>query len=163
MSDTADRLWGVVEQYVAAEGIELDDLVVVGSGTGTIVRITVDADSSVSADHIASLTRGISRLFDDEDPFSGSYTLEVSTPGLERKLRLPAHFAKSVGREAKVKVRGQGGFETLRGVITSADAGGFVLTDDDDGERFLEFGDVTSASTIFEWQKTSKSGTKVGR
>jgi ribosome maturation factor RimP len=157
VSDVADRLWSVVEPYVAAEGIELDDLEVMGRGTGTIVRVTVDDEDPVGVDRIAALSRGISRLFDDTDPVSGSYTLEVSSPGLERKLRRPAHYAKSLGREVKVKVKGPEGFETLRGTISGADASGFVLTVDG-GERRVDFSDVASAYTVYVWQKSPRPG-----
>lgn len=162
MSDVAERLWDMVEPYVAAEGIELDDVEVVGRGPGTIVRVTVDGDRPVAVDRIASLSRGISRLFDDADPIPSSYTLEVGSPGLERKLRRPAHFAKSVGREVKVKVKTAERFETIRGVIESADDTGFTIAVDDE-ERRIEFADVTSASTVFEWEKSPKPGGKKGR
>ena len=154
----AERLWTVVEPYVAAEGVELDDIEVVGKGNGTIVRVTVDGDEPVGVDRIAALSRGISRLFDAEDPIAGSYTLEVGSPGLERKLRRPSHYAKSVGREVKVKIKGPEGFESLRGVIAAADASGFVLTGEG-GERRVAYTDVTSASTVFVWQKSPKPGT----
>jgi ribosome maturation factor RimP len=161
VSDVAERLWNVVEPYVAAEGIELDDLEIVGNGRGTIVRVVLDGGDPVAVDRIASLSRGISRIFDEEDPFAGSYTLEVGSPGLERKLRRPAHYGKSIGRDAKVKVKGAGGFETLRGTITAADDEGFVLRVEGE-ERRIAFADVTSASTLFVWQKSPKPG-KEGR
>lgn len=159
VNEVADRLWNVVEPYVAAEGIELDDLVVIGSGPGRIVRIIVDGTEPVGVDRIASLSRGISRIFDAQDPISGSYTLEVGSPGLERKLRRPVHYAKSVGREVKVKVKGSDGFEMIRGVITFADGSGFGIKVDDE-ERRIEFPDVTSANTLFVWQKNPKPGIK---
>lgn len=161
MSDVVDRLWNAVEPYVAAEGIELDDLEVVGKGKGTIVRVLVDGGEPVGVDRIASLSRGISRIFDEADPFAGSYTLEVGSPGLERKLRRPTHYIKSVGREAKIKIKGASGFETLRGMIAAADDDGVVL-EVDGQERRIEFADVSSASTIFVWQKSPKPG-KEGR
>ncbi len=157
MNEVADRLWNVVEPYVAAEGIELDDLEVLGRGPGTIVRVTVDGKDPVGVDRIAALSRGISRLFDSEDPVAGSYTLEVSSPGLERKLRRPSHYAKSLGRVAKVKVKGPSGFETLRGTITEADVTGFTLLVAE-VERRIEFADVASARTLFVWQKNSRPG-----
>ena len=52
-SDVADRLWGLIEPYVAAEGVELDDVQVVGSGSGTIVRVMVDGPGPVDVGHIA--------------------------------------------------------------------------------------------------------------
>ncbi len=161
-SDAATRIWNVVERYVAAEGVELDDLEVVGGGSGTIVRVTVDAEESVGVDLIASMSRGISRLLDDEDPISGSYTLEVGSPGLERKLRRPSHFAKSVGREARVKVKGPKGFETLRGRIAAINGSGFEMEMNGD-HRHLKFSDVQSATTIFNWSKGSKSSSREGR
>ena len=162
MSDVADRLWTVVEPYVAAEGVELDDLEIAGQGSGTIIRITVDAEDPVGVDMIAALSRGISRLLDTEDPISGSYTLEVGSPGLERKLRRPAHFTKSIGRDAKVKVKGPEGFETLRGRIASVNGSGFEM-DLGDGRRRLQFSDVTSAGTIFTWDKSPKPGSREAR
>ena len=162
VSDVADRLWDMVEPYVAAEGIELDDLEVVGSGSGTIIRVTVDGDTPVGVDHVASLSRGISRLFDAEDPIAGSYTLEVGSPGLERKLRRPAHFAKSVGREAKIKFRGPLGFESLRGTIAAVNGSGFTIEVDQEPHR-VAYQDVTTASTVFVWQKNAKPGPGKGR
>ena len=82
MSSVAERLWDRIDPYVAAEGVELDDVEVLGGGQ--IVRVTVDADGALGVDTIADLSRGISRLIDEDDPFPGSYTLEVSSPGLDR-------------------------------------------------------------------------------
>ena len=79
-----DRLWADVESYVAAERIELDDLEVLGEGPAKIVRVTVDGEG-LGVDRIADLSRGLSRIFDEIDPFDGAYTLEVSSPGLERE------------------------------------------------------------------------------
>ena len=101
MTGVAERLWGTIEPYVAAEGVELDDVEVLGGGQ--IVRVTLDADDSVGVDMIAELSRGIGRLLDADDPIKSAYTLEVSSPGLERKLTRPRHYEKSVGREVKVK------------------------------------------------------------
>ena len=77
MADAAQQLWDVVEPYVSAEGVELDDVEVLGGGK--IVRVVVDSDQSLGVDRIADLSRGISRLIDEDDPFSGSYTLEVTS------------------------------------------------------------------------------------
>ena len=161
MSDRASRLWALVEPYVAAEGVELDDLEVVGRGNGTIVRVTVDADNKVDIDRIASLSRGLSRLLDAEDPIAGSYTLEVGSPGLERRLRRPQHYAKSVGREARVKVKEPSGHVSLRGRIKSVDGSGFELETDGDTRRVL-YEDVSSARTIFTWEKSPKPGRREG-
>ena len=159
MSDTAERLWGVIEPYVAAEGIELDDLEVLGHGAGTIVRVTVDGDETLSVDRIAELSRGISRLLDDDDPVSGSYTLEVSSPGLERRLRRPRHYEKSLGRDVKVKTKGPvAGSVNHAGELLEADDDGFVVGTEAGAHR-IAYADVASARTVFVWEKAAKPGT----
>lgn len=165
MSGTAERLWSLVAPYVEAEGIELDDLEVVGAGNGTIVRVTVDGPvveddgrAPVGVDRIAALSRGLSRLLDAEDPVDGAYTLEVSSPGLERKLRRPTHYEKSLGREIKVKTHGRvEEARQHRGILTAADADGFTVEIDGRPREFA-YEDVASARTVFEWEKAPKPG-----
>lgn len=158
MSGKVERLWAVVEPYVAAEGIELDDLEIVGKEPGVVVRVTLDADKGVGVEKLAELSRRLSRLFDEEDPVAGSYTLEVSSPGLERKLRRPSHFEKSIGRDVKIKSRVPvGGDYSHRGVLVAADSDGFDLEVDGESRR-IAYGDVVAARTVFEWEKASKPG-----
>ncbi len=160
VSDVTGRLWEMVEPYVADEGIELDDLEVRGAGPGTIVRITLDGEPPLGTDRIARLSRGLSRLIDAADPIPSSYTLEVSTPGLERALRRRRHYEKSVGREVRVKTRAPvDGDTTHRGVLEDAGAEEFVL--DVDGERRrIAYSDVARARTVFTWEKSAKPGTR---
>jgi ribosome maturation factor RimP len=155
---TVDRLWKVVEPYVAAEGVELDDLEILGAGRGTIVRVTVDSPTAVDVDHLANLSRGISRLLDRDDPVAGSYTLEVSTPGLERKLRRRRHYEKSVGREVKVKtVRPVAEAHQHRGVLKDVGEDDFVV-EVDGRERRIAYAEVSAARTVFEWARAPKPG-----
>ena len=159
MSSVAQKLWDRIDPYVAAEGIELDDVEILGGGQ--IVRVTVDGDGTVGVDRIAELSRGISRLIDADDPFKGSYTLEVSSPGLERKLTRPRHFEKSIGRQVKVKTfREVGDTKEHRGIITRIGESGFTL-DIDDHEREIPYGDVSSARTVFVWEKGARPGKDV--
>jgi ribosome maturation factor RimP len=152
----AERLWDRIGPYLAAEDVELDDLEVLGGGK--IVRVTVDAEESLGIDRIAELSRAVSRLIDEEDPFSGSYTLEVSSPGLERKLRLPRHFEKAVGRTAKVKTHTPiDGDKTHTGTIVANDDDGFRL-DVEGAEYQIAYSQVASAHTVFVWEKAGRSG-----
>ncbi|MFQ5554884.1 MAG: ribosome maturation factor RimP [Acidimicrobiia bacterium] len=158
MSDPTSRLWDVVETYVSAEGIELDDVEIRGVGPGTVVRVVVDADTGVGVDHIARLSRGLSRALDADDPMAGAYTLEVTSPGLERSLRRPRHFEKSIGREAKVKTRVPVcDAKNHRGKIRASDERGFVL-EVDGAERRIGYDDVAAARTVFVWEKKAKPG-----
>lgn len=158
MTGTVERLWAVIDPYVAAEGIELDDLEIVGKAPGVVVRVTLDADGGVGVDRLAEVARGLSRLLDAEDPIDASYTLEVSSPGLERKLRRRRHFEKSLGREVKIKSRSEiAGQHSHHGVLALAEDDGFVVEVDGE-ERKIAYGDVVSARTVFAWEKAAKPG-----
>lgn len=153
----ADRLWDRIGPYLAAEDVELDDVEVLGGGK--IVRVTVDADEPLGVDRIAELSRAVSRLIDEEDPFTGSYTLEVSSPGLERKLRRPRHFEKAVGRTAKVKTHTPlAGSKTNTGTIVRAGDDGFQIRIDDESHD-ISYSQLASATTVFVWEKAGRSGT----
>ena len=158
MTSQVERLWAVIDPYVAAEGIELDDLEIVGKTPGVVVRVTLDAASGVGVDRLADMSRGLSRLLDETDPIEGRYTLEVSSPGLERKLRRQRHFEKSIGREVKVKSSSPvAGEHNHHGLLVAADDSGFVL--EVSGEkREIAYGDVVSARTVFAWEKAAKPG-----
>lgn len=164
MGSVPDRLWSEVESYVAAEHLELDDLETLGAGSGRIIRVTIDSateGAEVDVDRIAKLSRGLSRMLDDLDPFEGSYTLEVSSPGLERKLRRPRHYEKSVGKEIKVKTAVPvAGERTHTGVLTAADDSSFTISIDGEPRR-IEYDEVASARTVFEWKKAAKPGSRL--
>lgn len=154
MSDLAGQVWGLVEPYLAAEGVELDDVEL--HGGGKMLRVVIEAEEPLDVGRIAALSRGISRLIDENDPFPGSYTLEVTSPGLERKLRRPAQYRKSVGREVAVKTYAPIGDEKHhKGRLISADDEGIVV-DVDGTERSITYGDVAVARTVFVWEKGNK-------
>lgn len=156
MASVQDRLWDRIDPYVAAEGIELDDLEILGGGQ--IVRVTVDAETPIGVDLIAELSKGIGRLIEDDDPFSGSYTLEVSSPGLERKLTRAKHYHKSIGRDIKVKTLAEiEGDKNHHGALVTADETGFTI-DMDGIERRFRYEDVSSARTVFVWEKGARPG-----
>ena len=149
-------IWELVEPYLAAERLELDDLELLGHGRGRILRVTVDGEG-VDVDRLASLSRGLSRLLDNETDLEGSYQLEVSSPGLERKLRRPVQFAKSIGREVVAKVKMGDTNRTMRGSIVDAGERSFTV-EGDEGQTVVDYEDVVSARTVYRWQKTPKPG-----
>lgn len=156
MVSVQDRLWDRIDPYVAAEGIELDDIEILGGGQ--IVRVTVDAGDPIGVDLIAELSAGIGRLIEEDDPFSGSYTLEVSSPGLERRLTRFNHYNKSIGRVVKVKTFAAiDGEKNQQGVLVGADEEGFTI-DIDGTERKLRYRDVSSTRTVFVWEKSARPG-----
>lgn len=156
------QLWDRVSAYLAAEALELDDLEVSGSGRGKVIRVIVDGPEQVDVDRLARLSRGLSRMLDEDEPFPGAYTLEVSSPGLERTLRRPEHFAKSVGRVVTVKTAHEvDGATAHRGTVVATTDDGFVV-EVNGANRTIRFDEVAKARTVFEWGPKPKPGTKSG-
>lgn len=158
MADAPEELWNVIAEYLEAERLELDDIELLGSHTkGRILRVTVDG---ADLDRLADLSRGVSRLLDQHDVVGGSYNLEVSSPGLERKLRRPAHWQKVIGREVTVKTQ-QPIDDSRRhdGVVVDADA--VAASVEIDGRiRRIPFDAITSARAVYRWEKPVKPGQK---
>jgi len=101
MADAMSRVTSLVEPIVVDAGFELYDLV----REGGIVRVTVDCPEGVGMDALRDVTKRVSICFDDHDPIPGTYTLEVTSPGLERTLRLPHHFQGAVGERISLKTK----------------------------------------------------------
>jgi ribosome maturation factor RimP len=158
-----DELLGLLASTIAALGLELVDADVrVG-----LVRVVVDRAGGADVDSIAEATRAISALLDAHDPQPGRhYTLEVSSPGVERPLRAPRQFAKAVGEVVTVRtVTGGQGERRVKGRLTAVDEEGFVLEGQGLGEggRRFSYDEVERARTVFEWPAPAvPSGTRRG-
>ena len=151
---TVDRVRAVVEPVVAAADLELYDVELAGA----VLRVLVDKDGGVDLAVLGEVTRAVSEALDADDPLPGRYTLEVSSPGLERKLRTPAHFAAALGKKVRVRtVAGTEGDRRVEGELTAADDDGVVLATPE-GERRIAYGDVERARTVFEWGPTPPPG-----
>jgi ribosome maturation factor RimP len=162
MDDLEARLWDLVGPYLAAEGVELDDLEVRGGGGARLVRVTLDAPGGMDVEAIARASQGLSRLLDQADLLAGAYTLEVGSPGLERELRRPTQFGKALGREVVVTTLDPlDGSRRHRGVLdeVTGEAVTLLLTE---GTRQIPFGQVAEARTVFRWEKAPKPGHKRG-
>jgi ribosome maturation factor RimP len=125
-----------------------------GSGRPRTVRVLVDRDGGVDLDLITDLTRDISPALDDAPGFSGPYLLEVSSPGLERPLRRPAHFEAALGQTVTISYHTEAGPRRARGVLVEADAGHCVV-DADGAREQIAYTAVTKARTVFEWGPTA--------
>jgi ribosome maturation factor RimP len=160
MPTVAERVADAVAPVLDERGLLLHDL----EHSGTSIRVVIDrADvedgRGLDVDALAAATRAISRLLDELDPIDGHYTLEVSSPGLERPLRTPAHFARAVGADVSVKTRpGSDGERRVEGTVQSADDDGFTLTLADGGTRRIRYDEVEKARTTFAWGPAPKPG-----
>jgi ribosome maturation factor RimP len=134
-------LAALIEPVVAKAGYDLEEVVVTPAGRRRLVRVVVDADSGVSLDDVAEVSRAISTALDEHDAAVGAapYVLEVSSPGVDRPLREPRHWRRAVGRLVQVPVTGQ---SAVTGRVLRADDAGVLLAvgDTERGYRYEELG-----------------------
>lgn len=155
-----DTLWGLIGPWLDAEHLELDDLELKGSGRGRTLRVVIDGDEGVDLDRLAELSNGISRLLDSETDMDEPYQLEVTSPGLERHLRRPRHYEKSVGREVSVKARTDEGTVVVKGTLENADGERISVRAEGGSTHELRLDQVVTARTVFRWEKSPKPGKK---
>src|SRR5205807_9965183 len=117
-----DRVHELVEPLLAAHDVEVVDVEQLG---GTL-RVTVDRPGGIDLDAVSEATLVVSDALDHHDVIPGRYTLEVSSPGLERPLRTPAHFQRFVDSDIAVKTKADvEGDLRVEGTLESAVAAGF--------------------------------------
>ena len=137
---------------------------------GKTLRVTLDtppgSDGGISLDVLSLATRLINRELDHEDPIASAYTLEVTSPGLERVLRTAAHFQREVGKDITVRLAGhavaEGEQRRVDGKLVSADEHTATLLLDDGTERTVQIDEVDKARTVFEWGPKPKPGKSPG-
>jgi ribosome maturation factor RimP len=142
----------LVRPVVEASGLELWDVSFRKEGGRMVLRVMVDRAGGVDLDAISATSERLSRRLDLEG-FSPErpYALEVSSPGLERALREPRHFERSVGERVRVKtVSPVEGRRVHEGALVSADAEAIVIASEG-GELRVPYADVASAHTVFDW------------
>ena len=155
------RVWedvsAAVGPAVAATGCTLYDVEVAGKGPQRTVRVLVDREGGVDLDAVTEVTKAISPALEQLDSLDGPYLLEVSSPGVERPLRLPEHYARAQGETVTIKFHTESGPNRLRGTLVDSNDERCVV--DVDGElREIAFADVTQARTVFEWGPQPRPG-----
>lgn len=150
----------LVRPVVEQAGYELVELTYSGAGGRRALRVTVDRADGLDVDAIAALSEKIARRLDLEDFGEGRYELEVSSPGIERPLRAPAHFARFVGAQVKVKTTTPiDGARVHHGQLVASDETGITVEVEGLARR-VAYADIASARTVADWDAELK-GTKV--
>jgi ribosome maturation factor RimP len=151
--DQAKVVRDLVEPALSDQGFQVFD--VEFSGGRLVVTVTkpegVDLEALTQANHI------VSDLLDEHDPIPADhYLLEVSSPGLERSLRTPEHFAGALGETVSIKVKPHvGGERRHEGLLEAADDEGVSV-----GGRRFSYADIDKARTVFVWGPAPKPTTK---
>jgi ribosome maturation factor RimP len=111
----------------AASGIEIVDVELTGSGKAAAIRVYIDKPGGLVIDDIAAANGWIDAVIEKLDPIKGHYTLEVSSPGIDRPLRTLEHFARVVGDVAQIKTDPIGGRANWTGVLAGVDGDDVLL------------------------------------
>ena len=136
-----------IKLAVESLGANLYDIVRTKAHDRNIFRVLVTAEGGISLDKCAEISRMISPILDVDEPMNGEYILEVSSPGIERKLRTKEHFKASVGEKVKVK---DFATETYKGELIFADDQKIIVKTEFADEE-ITYDSILSAATYFEW------------
>jgi ribosome maturation factor RimP len=128
-----ERLQQMIEPLVNGQGCELWGVEFVSSGNHTFLKIFIDSKEGVDIDDCERVSRQVSSLLDVEDPLPGKYTLEVSSPGMDRRFFRPSQYGEYVGARVSVKLRQLvNGRRNLKGRLSASDGKGVTLLIDDE-------------------------------
>lgn len=159
-SAVANKVAALVAPMADALGLEIYDI----DYNGGILRVVLDTPAGqpagVSLDDLSLVTRQLGRELDHSDPVPGRYTLEVTSPGLERTLRRPEHFAREIGKTVNVRLHAPiNGTRRVQGLLVAA-SGSVVTVRDADTLVDVEvaIADIERARTVFEWGGADKPG-----
>jgi ribosome maturation factor RimP len=138
----------LAERAASTHGVEVLELKLRGQGRGRVLSVILDADDPVEADVVERVSKDLSRALDQADPLPGSYTLEVTTPGLGRPLQTARDFRRQRGHEVSI-VRG-GDAPSVQGVVLDADDQAVTL-DVDGSELQVPLSDVVRGKVVLPW------------
>lgn len=153
----ADVVRALVEPLAADAGADVYDVTLAG---GKLV-VALTRTGGIDLETLTTVSRQLNAALDEQDPISGSYTLEVTSPGLERTLRTPEHFEGAVGDEVTIRTKPDvEGDRRVRGTLAAADATSATVVLEDGGERTVALADIERARTVFTWGAPDRASAK---
>lgn len=136
-----------IEKVVESLGASLYDIEVVSEFDETIFRIMITKQGGVNLDDCAQISRELSPFLDVNPPMENEYRLEVSSPGIERKLMNPKHFIQSIGEKVKLKIADVG---QIIGLLKDANEKEIAIEVNGETKTFA-YPQINKARTYFEW------------
>ena len=150
-------LKAILEPAVTALGFELWGVEYLVRGRHRLLRVYIDGPNGITVDDCAAVSHQVSGVLDVEDPIPGEYTLEVSSPGLDRVLFEQAHYARYVGSLLVVRTQAPvSGRRRFRGRLQSVSDDGVVLVLDEGGEKAFAFADIDKAQIEPEFSNNKR-------
>ena len=153
MDPTLTRVWQLGAPLVESEGMEIVDIDFrhEGSRGGRVLRLYLDKEGGPNMDDLSRVSRQLSELLDVQDTIDGAYTLEVSSPGINRPLKKPAHFARFVGKRIRVRTRDLiDGRRSFLGILGQVVEDSVILTQE--GKRYqIPFSMIEKSNYEHDW------------
>jgi ribosome maturation factor RimP len=152
MGPIEERLMRLLEPTITAMGYELLGLEYVGQGKHSRLRLYIDGPSGIGVGDCEAVSHQASGILDVEDPIKGQYSLEVSSPGLDRPLFKPGHFAKFLGHQVKLRTRlAIGGQRNFQGEIQAVENDDIYISIENGEQLKLAGRDIERANLIPEF------------
>ena len=153
MDPTLTRVWQLAAPLAEGEGMEIVDIDFrhEGSRGGRVLRLYLDKEGGPNMDDLSRVSRQLSELLDVQDTIDGAYTLEVSSPGINRPLKKPAHFARFVGKRIRVRTRDLiDGRRSFLGILGQVVEDSVILTQE--GKRYqIPFSMIEKSNYEHDW------------
>lgn len=157
---TTDQVHELVAPLAEAAGAHVYDV----TFTGGKLVVALSRPGGIDLETLTDVSRRLNVLLDEHDVVPGSYTLEVTSPGLERTLRTAEHFAGAVGDEVTVRTKPDvEGERRVRGTVRRVEDDDVTIAIEDGTERTLDVADIERARTVFTWGGAEKPGASTSR
>jgi ribosome maturation factor RimP len=146
-SSVVGRIWRIAAPLVTEYGMEIVDIDYRREGRGNVLRFYLDrVGGGVTIDELSAMSRRLGDVVEVHDVIPGRYLLEVSSPGLNRRLRQPDHFRRYLGKRVRVRtVERAAGRRSFVGPLRAVQDGGVVIAADD-GDQFIAFDNISQAN-----------------
>jgi ribosome maturation factor RimP len=162
MDATVARIWELAAPLAQTQGLEIIDIELrpEGSRGGRVLRLYLDKDGGPNMEELSQVSRELGALLDEHDIVEGAYTLEVSSPGINRTLKSPEHFKRFIGKRVRVRTREliQGRRSFLGPLL---DVSTDRITVNQDGTHFeIPFAVIEKSNYEHDWSAEYAAGSK---
>ena len=158
-----EKLEATLTPVVELQNYELYDIEYVKEGGGRILRLFIDKDEGIDIDDCERVSRAVEAVLDEQDLISGEYRLQVSSPGVERKIKKPAHFTRFIGHKMEVRLFAPhepvSGRKKFTGILTAfANNQAILKTPEDDQSFTFDLQDISACKLIWDFSSNTKGG-----
>lgn len=161
-SAVADKVAALVAPMADALGLEIYDIDYSGGTLKVVLDTPPGQPGGVSLDDLALVTRQLGRELDHSDPVPGRYTLEVTSPGLERALRRPQHYVREIGKTVNIRLHAAvNGTRRVQGELVAATNDTVTIRNDESTDMStidIRIDAIERARTVFQWERAEKPG-----